>query len=160
MDRFTHPFNPFVTKTSKILILGTFPSIKSFEDNFYYAHPKNQFWRLLGETFGYDEPKSIDEKKRFLEQQNIALWDIIHSCKRKNSLDSNLKDIKLNDIKAFLKEYPSIKKICFTSKTALKLYEKNFSDIKLPIFYLPSPSPAYASVSFEKKLSEYKRVLL
>jgi len=160
MQTFTHPFKPFITSTSKTLILGTFPSIKSFEDNFYYAHKRNQFWKLLSQTFGEEEPKSIDEKKELLKRYDIALWDMVSSCRRKNSLDSNLKDIKPNDIKALLKEYPSIQKICFTSKTALRLYEKNFSDITKPTFYLPSPSPAYASVGFEEKLKGYIEVLL
>jgi hypoxanthine-DNA glycosylase len=155
-----HPFKPIIFKDTEILILGSFPSIQSFEDNFYYAHKRNQFWRLLSQTFGEEELKSIDEKKEFLKRYDIALWDIVSSCKRKNSLDSNLKDIKLNDIRALLKKYPSIQKICFTSKTAFRLYEKNFSDITMPIFYLPSPSPAYASVRFEEKLKEYREVLL
>jgi hypoxanthine-DNA glycosylase len=159
MQTFIHPFNPFITQTSKTLILGTFPSIKSFEDNFYYAHPKNQFWRLLSALFDEDTPQSIDDKKRLLKRYDIALWDMVRSCRRKNSLDSNLRDIEVNDIRVFVKEYPSIQKICFTSKTALKLYEKNFSDIELQTFYLPSPSPAYASVGFEEKLRGYRDVL-
>jgi hypoxanthine-DNA glycosylase len=159
LDRFSYPFEPFIPTEAKTLILGTFPSIKSFEDNFYYAHPKNQFWRLLSALFDEDLPQSIDEKKRLLERYNIALWDMVSSCKRKNSLDSNLRDIEVNDIRAFVKRYPSIQKICFTSKTAQKLYEKNFSDVELETFYLPSPSPAYASVGFEEKLRGYREVL-
>ena len=104
MTHFNHPFKPFVNQNSKFLILGTFPSIKSFENNFYYAHPKNQFWKLLSSIFNVNIPNTIEDKKIFLEKYNIALWDIVKSCKRKNSLDSNLKDIKVNDIEKLLKE--------------------------------------------------------
>jgi len=158
-DRHTHPFSPFVDKNSKVLILGTFPSIKSFEENFYYAHPRNQFWGLLAGVFDEETPKSLKDKKEFLKRHGIALWDVVQSCKRKNSLDSNLKDIKPNDIRAFLKEYPKIKKIYFTSKTALKLYERYFKDVDVEYGYLDSPSPAYAKKSFKKKLESWKRVL-
>jgi hypoxanthine-DNA glycosylase len=160
MDKFKHPFKPFINKNSKILILGTFPSIKSFENNFYYAHPKNQFWRLVCKVWNEKLPYNVKEKEQLLIKHNIALWDMIKECKRKNSSDSNLKDIKLNDIKNLLHNYPNIIKICFTSKIALKLYKKNFQDITLPIFYLPSPSPAYASMSFNDKLQEYKKILM
>ncbi len=159
MKRYIHPFEPFVDKNSKVLILGTFPSIKSFEENFYYAHPRNQFWRLLVGVFNEEMPKSLKDKKEFLKRCGIALWDVVQSCKRQNSLDSNLKDIKPNDIKAFLKEYPNIKKIYFTSKKALKLYEKNFKDLVIEYDYLDSPSPAYAKINFEQKLKNWKNKL-
>ena len=153
--RLTHPFTPFINKTSKILILGTFASIKSFENNFYYTHPKNQFWKLLSEVFEEEFPKSLEDKKRFLDRHNIALWDMVKSCKRENSLDSSLKEIEINDIKSLLKNYPNIKKIYFTSKKAQKLYHKNF-DIMIDSYYLPSPSPTYASLRFEEKLEEWR----
>ena len=157
---FDHPFAPFIDKNSTILILGTFPSIKSFEENFYYGHPKNQFWKLLASVYGEDTPKTIDEKRAFLKRHSIALWDVVKSCDRKNSLDSNLKNIVPNDIKDLLKEYPNIKKIYFTSKTAQKVYEKFFKDINKPYFYLDSPSPAYAKKSFEDKLKSWREVLV
>ncbi len=154
-----HPFFAFIDKNSTVLILGTFPSIKSFEENFYYGHPKNQFWRLLSSVFDEVEPKSTDEKKIFLKKHNIALWDVVKSCERKNSLDSNLKNIVPNDLKTLLKKYPNIKKLYFTSKTALKVYEKYFKDIDIPYFYLDSPSPAYAKKSFEEKLKSWRKIL-
>ena len=154
----SHPFKPIIFKSSEILILGSFPSLKSFENSFYYAHPKNQFWKILSEISGYPA-KSRDQKIWLLKQCKLALWDIVKSCKRVNSSDSNLKDIEINDIKALLKKYPNIKKICFTSKLAQKLYNKHFKDIKIETFYLPSPSPAYAAMSFEEKLIQYKKIL-
>ncbi len=156
----SHPFPPFVDENSHLLILGTFPSIKSFEENFYYSHPKNQFWKLLASVYHEDTPATLNEKKAFLKKQNIALWDVVKSCERKNSLDSNLKNITPNDIRELLKNYPSIKKIYFTSKTALKIYKKYFNEVDLPYFYLDSPSPAYAKKSFEEKLEGWREVLI
>ena len=72
-----HPFKPVVFEDSKILILGTFPSIKSFENNFYYSHPKNQFWDILANIFNEKKPKTIKEKIAFLKKYKIALWDSI-----------------------------------------------------------------------------------
>ena len=154
-----HPFKPIVFKDSEILILGSFPSIKSFENSFYYAHPKNQFWKILSQISKYPI-NNKDQKIWLLKELKLALWDVVASCSRQNSLDSNLKDIVPNDIRSFLKEHQSIKKIAFTSKLAQKIFNKEFKDITLEQFYLPSPSPAYAAMSFEEKCKIYKERLL
>ena len=153
-----HPFKPIIDKNSKILILGTFPSIKSFEKSFYYSHPRNQFFSLLADTFNEKRPTSIPEKIELLKKHNIALWDMVKGANRKNSLDSSLKDIQLNDIKSLLDRYPNIKLIAFTSKTAERLFKK--LNIDFPTAYLPSPSPAYAKMRYEDKLKVYKEILL
>ena len=153
-----HPFGPIVFKNSKTLILGSFPSIKSFENSFYYAHPKNQFWKILSQISGYPV-NNKDQKIWLLKELNLALWDIVKSCNRENSSDSNLKDIVPNDIRALLKEYPNIKQIGFTSKLAQKIFNKEFKDLDIKRFYLPSPSPAYASMKFEDKCKVYKEKL-
>jgi hypoxanthine-DNA glycosylase len=154
-----HPFKPIVFKDSEILILGSFPSLKSFENNFYYAHPKNQFWKILSQISGYPI-NNKDQKIWLLKELKLSLWDVVASCNRKNSLDSNLKDIVPNDIRGFLQEHKSIKKIAFTSKLAQKIFNKEFKDITLEQLYLPSPSPAYAAMSFEDKCKIYKEKLL
>jgi len=154
-----HPFKPIVFNKSKTLILGSFPSLKSFENSFYYAHPKNQFWKILSEISGY-AVNNKDQKIWLIKELNLALWDIVASCNRENSSDNNLKDIKLNDIATFLKENPQIEQIAFTSKFAQKLYNKEFKDLNIKNFYLPSPSPAYATMSFEDKCKIYKEKLL
>ena len=157
MQTFSHPFEPYIHDDSRFLLLGTFPSIKSFEDNFYYAHPKNQFWKLLSEVFKEQEPNSLQQKKDFLQKHKIALWDMIKSCQRENSLDSNLKNIEVHDIEKLLQKYPNIEKIFFTSKTAQKLYLKNFSHLNIKYQYLDSPSPAYAKKSFLQKLENWRK---
>ena len=154
-----HPFKPIIFKNSKTLILGTFPSIKSFDNSFYYSHPKNQFWKILSLISGYPV-NNKDQKIWLLKELNLALWDIVKSCNRVNSSDNNLKDITPNDIKSLLKEYPNIKEIAFTSKLAQKIYNKHFSNLEIDTFYLPSPSPAYAAMSLEDKSKIYKEKLL
>ena len=112
----------------------------------------------MSKSYGENEPISIAQKKEFLKEYKIALWDVVKSCKRENSLDSNLKEIIPNDINALLKKYPNIEKIYFTSKFAQKVFDRYF-DFSESI-YLPSPSPAFRKMSFEKKLEIYKKSLL
>lgn len=153
----SHPFPPIIDKNSKILILGTFPSIDSFKDEFYYGHKRNQFWKIMGDIFGTEFNKR-KEKIEFLKNKNIALWDIIKSCERKNSLDSNLKNIEVNDIKLLLKKYPNIEVLFFTGKKAFEVYNKNFK-LNIESIYLPSPSPAYAKMKYIEKLTIWKENL-
>ena len=160
-----HPFEPIIDTNSKILILGTFPSIKSFENEFYYGHPKNQFWKILSLIFNEKEPISIEEKKEFLKRHKIALWDSICECERSkgNSRDDNLKNIKPCPIDKLLKKYPNIKKIAITSKLGekvIKKYFKNspFSILHAPI-YLPSPSPLNARLNLQEKVKIWKELL-
>ena len=154
-----HPFKPIVFKNSKTLILGSFPSIKSFENSFYYAHPKNQFWKILSAISGYPI-NNKDQKIWLLKELNLGLWDMVKSCDRENSSDANLQNVVPNNIEALLKEYPQIKQIAFTSRFAQKVFKKYFKNLKIEQFYLPSPSPAYAAISFEDKCKVYKEKLI
>ena len=154
MKRFEHPFPPIIDNSSKVLLLGTFPSLDSFSNNFYYAHSKNQFWKILENIFNV-KLDSIEDKKSFLTSHHIALWDVIKSCTRKNSSDANLKDIELNDIETLLKKYPNIKAIGFTGQRAYKLFKKEFC-LEVELVVLPSPSPAYAKMRIEEKIEVYK----
>jgi TDG/mug DNA glycosylase family protein len=164
-EKLIHPFKPIIFENSETLILGTFPSIKSFENNFYYSHPKNQFWDILSIIFNDKKPVSIEEKIEFLKKHKIALWDTICECKRKNgnSRDDNLEILKPCDIENLLKIYPNIKKVAVTSRTAekvIKKYFKNspFSIIHSPL-YLPSPSPLNARLKLEEKAKIWKKLL-
>ncbi|WP_281950658.1 DNA-deoxyinosine glycosylase [Nitrosophilus kaiyonis] len=156
MPKLSHPFKPIIDKNSKILILGSFPSQDSFKNSFYYGHKFNQFWKLISAIFEENEPKTVEEKISFLKNHHIALWDMAKECRRVNSSDSNLKEIKVNDIESLVKEYPNIKAIFFTGRLAQKLYEKHFSHLNIPTYYLPSPSPAYRKMSFEEKLKKWE----
>ncbi|WP_457598578.1 DNA-deoxyinosine glycosylase [Hydrogenimonas sp.] len=154
-----HPFDPIIDEGSKILILGSFPSLKSFDNNFYYAHPRNQFWPILSRIF--DRPaKTVEERYALLKESRIALWDVIKSCERSNSADSNLRSCVPNDIPALLHRYPNISALLFTGKKAESLYRRYFGESAgLPLSLLPSPSPAYAAMGFDAKVKRWREIL-
>jgi hypoxanthine-DNA glycosylase len=154
-----HPFKPIVYKDTEILILGSFPSIQSFEKNFYYAHPRNQFWKILEAVTTYPV-NNRDQKLWLLKECKFGLWDMIKVCSRENSLDSSLEEEEVNDIGAFLKAHPSIKKLAFTGKKAEALFKTHFSHLEIETVYLPSPSSAYAKMNFEKKVEIYTEKLI
>ena len=153
-----HLFKPIVFGDTEILILGSFPSIQSFEKNFYYAHPRNQFWKILEDMTGYPV-NNRDQKIWLLKECKFGLWDMIKGCSRENSLDSSLEDEEVNDLATFLEAYPSITKLAFTGKKSEALFKTHFSHLDIETVYLPSPSSAYAKMSFEKKAAEYKKQL-
>jgi hypoxanthine-DNA glycosylase len=153
-----HPFQPLVFKDSKILILGSFPSVDSFENSFYYAHLRNQFWKLLSEFSSYPI-NNRDQKIWLLKVSKIALWDMVKNCTRDNSLDSSLEDIEVNNLAEFLEEHPSIEKIAFTGRLAERLFKMHFDYLEIETVYLPSPSSAYAKMSFKEKLKKYRELL-
>ncbi len=158
MKRYTHPFDPILFPDTKILILGTFPSLDSFKYDFYYAHKRNQFWKILHEL--YKMPAETKEERIvLLKHAKIGLYDIVASCERKNSSDANLKNCTLTDIPAILKTHSNIELIAFTGKKAAALYHQSYSDLSIRTITLPSPSPAYASMRYEEKREIYRAVL-
>ena len=158
-EQLQHPFKPIVFKDTETLILGSFPSIKSFENNFYYAHPRNQFWKILEAVTTYPV-NNRDQKLWLLKEAKLGLWDMIRVCSRNNSLDSSLENEEVNDIAGFLETHPGIKKVAFTGKKAQALFETHFSYLEIETLYLPSPSSAYAKMPFEEKVKIYKEKLL
>lgn len=159
MSKSTHPFQPIVFKDSKILILGSFPSLDSFEKSFYYAHPRNQFWKLLSALTAFPI-NNVDQKICLLKEANFALWDMVQNCTRENSLDSSLEEIEVNNLAEFLEEHPTVKKVAFTGRLSEKLFKLHFDYLDIETVYLPSPSAAYAKMSFEMKLENYKKLLV
>lgn len=153
-----HPFKPIVFKDTKVLILGSFPSIQSFEKSFYYTHPRNQFWKILERVTGYPI-NNRNQKIWLLKSCRFGLWDMVRSCQRDNSLDSSLEHEEVNDIAAFLELHPSIEKIAFTGKKAQALFMTHFSHLDIETVYLPSPSSAYAKMRIEEKANIYKEKL-
>jgi hypoxanthine-DNA glycosylase len=145
-------------KDTEVLILGSFPSIKSFENDLYYGNPLNQFWKILKAVTLYPVNNN-DQKIWLLKECKLGLWDMIATCKRESSLDSSLEDETVNDIPALLEANPNIKKVAFTGKKAEALFKTHFSHLDIETFYLPSPSPAYAAMKFEDKVQAYKKVL-
>ena len=157
-DILEHPFDPIVFKDTETLILGSFPSIKSFENNFYYAHPSNKFWKILEEVTTYPI-NNRDQKLWLLKEAKLGLWDMVRECSRDNSLDSSLENEEVNDIAGFLEAHPTIKKLAFTGKKSEALFKTHFSHLEIETVYLPSPSSAYAAMKFEDKVLAYKKAL-
>jgi len=154
----SHPFQPIVYKETQTLILGSFPSIKSFENDFYYAHPSNKFWKILEAVTTYPV-NNRDQKLWLLKECKLGLWDMIRQCTRDNSLDSSLENEELNNITNILETYSSINKIAFTGRKAEALFKIHFSHLDIETTYLPSPSSAYAAMKFEDKVKAYKKAL-
>ena len=155
-EQVTHPFPAVYDSNSRILILGSFPSVKSREINFYYGHPQNRFWKLLEEIFQEKIGTDVTDKKQFLEKKGIALWDVIASCRITGSADSSITDVKCNDIKQLL-ETTGIKRIYVNGRTAEKLYDKYVLPLTgVNCIYLPSTSPANAATSFNRLLENWR----
>jgi hypoxanthine-DNA glycosylase len=152
-----HPFEPIIDEYSRILILGSFPSIASFEHNFYYAHPRNQFWKILASLFDVSFD-SVEEKKRFCHENHIALWDAYGSLKREegNSSDANLSNTVLNPIDTLIEKHPNITAIFCNGTKSFEGINRNFKALHVSINKLPSTSPAHAALSFEKKLAQWQ----
>lgn len=158
MQSFIHPFPPILDQNTRVLFLGSFPSIASFEQAFYYAHPRNAFWPIL-ETIFDVRLETNEAKKVFCMEKKIGLWDVIGSCERSNSSDTNLKNCIPNDFEKLLREYPNIQALAFTGKKSHDLFMKTFKDLKVEKVLLPSTSPAHAAMKKEEKEKIYKEFL-
>ncbi|MBE6154913.1 MAG: DNA-deoxyinosine glycosylase [Firmicutes bacterium] len=152
-----HTLEPFYNEDSEILILGSFPSVKSRDDGFYYAHPKNRFWQILSVIYN-EELIDIETKKTFLIKHKIALYDVCASCDIEKSKDASIKNVKPNNIGNIIKK-SNIKKIYVNGKTAYNLYNKLIRDkINIDAIYLPSTSPANAKFKLEDLVQEYSQI--
>jgi TDG/mug DNA glycosylase family protein len=150
MEHVEHTFEPVFDSTSRILILGTFPSVKSREGNFYYHHPQNRFWKVLSGLLDEPLPATVDEKKRMLLSRHIAIWDVIESCDIQGSSDSSIRNVVPADLARILDHAP-VKQIYANGETAYKLYRKYCEEsAKMPAVRLPSTSPANAAWSLER----------
>ena len=151
---------PIADKGATVLILGSMPGRKSLEMSEYYAHPANQCWRILAEIFRTDSPATYIEKMNFLKLHSIALWDVLSTCTRKASEDASIRQAAPNKIQELLRDYPNITTILLNGKAAEKYFTKHFEEIQaIAVHYVPSTSPAYASLSFEKKVKEWELFL-
>ena len=153
-----HPIEPVFDKASKILILGSFPSVRSREAGFFYGHPQNRFWKVISSVFREQTPKTTEEKKAFLLKNHIAVWDVIRSCDIEGSSDSSIRNVVPNDLNVILGS-ADIKAIYVNGKTAYRYYQKYTEKItKRPAVCLPSTSPANASWTLERLTCEWRRI--
>ena len=151
-----HEIAPVWNKQSKILILGSFPSVKSREQEFFYGHPMNRFWKVLSLVLECELPITIEDKKNFLLKNHIAIWDVIASCRIKGSSDSSIQDVVPNDLKEILHK-SNIQKIFVNGKTAEKLYNRYiYPKTNISAMVLPSTSPANAAYSLDRLVSCYQ----
>ncbi len=134
------------------------PGVRSLEAGEYYAYPQNQFWRIIAKLLKCDLPATYAQKKKMLLENRIALWDVVASCTRKGSLDSNIRNVKANDLDGLLKKYKLIRAIFCNGNTALKLFKSSHSQCPVPVFALPSTSPANTKPR-SWKVAQWKQIL-
>jgi len=142
-----------------VLILGSFPSVKSREEGFFYGHPQNRFWKVLSRIFETKVPQTTAEKKKLIEENGLALWDVIHSCEITGSADSSIKKVVPNDLSNILAAAP-IDTIITNGKTADNLYRKYLEkETGIPAVCLPSTSPANARWTEDKLYEKWKKTI-
>lgn len=155
----SHTFEPVYNENSRILILGSFPSVKSREQGFYYGHPQNRFWKVVAAICKAEVPETIDEKKAVLLNNSIAVWDVIDSCDIKGSSDSSIRNVIPADIAGLLKK-TNIRAVFANGRTAGKLYEKYIeAKTGLRARVLPSTSPANAASSLDKLIETWSEAI-
>lgn len=159
-EAITHPFPAFFRPDSRILILGSFPSVKSREQMFFYGHPQNRFWRVIAAVFGAPTPRTIPEKEAFLARNRIALWDVIGACTIEGSSDSSIAGVVPNDLRPILSGAP-IEAIYVNGKTAEKYYRRYQEPVLCrAAFCLPSTSPANAAWSEARLTAAWREAIL
>lgn len=158
-ERITHEFAPVYDEHSQILILGSFPSVKSRENQFYYGHPQNRFWKVLSRLMKAELPVTIEEKKAFLLKHRIAIWDVIASCRIEGSSDSSIRDVEVCDLSMIMKEAP-IQAIFVNGNKAYELYQKYAREkTGMEGIKLPSTSPANAAWSLDRLCTAWEVIV-
>ena len=153
-----HPFKPVIFKESRVLILGSFPSVKSREVDFYYGNKNNRFFKILEVIFDEKIGESKEAKIDFLKRHKIALFDVVKSCEIVGSSDSSISVKEVNDIGKLI-ENTDIEKILLNGKKAFEIFQKYIKIDKVKYFYIPSSSPANASFSLDRLVFEYRKQL-
>jgi hypoxanthine-DNA glycosylase len=158
-ETIVHPLDPVFDKNSRVLILGTMPSPRSRAEGFYYGHPQNRFWRVLGDLFHEQTPEGKSAKTEFLLRHHIALWDVLRSCTIVGADDNSIRNPVPNDLSVIL-SVADIRAVFTTGKKATWLYGKYcFAATGIASEYLPSTSPANGGVSYDKILAAYDEIL-
>jgi TDG/mug DNA glycosylase family protein len=158
-------FEPIAGRNAVVLILGSMPGQESLKAGRYYAHPRNQFWRIMGMLLGFEPDAPYDDRVAALRGAGLALWDVMHSCRRIGSLDAKIEpdSITANDFGTFFQNHPDIRWVFFNGAKAEAAYRQHVTPTvsTLPITYerLPSTSPAHAAKSLAEKLEAWRAVL-
>lgn len=154
-----HSIPPVFDERSEILILGSFPSVKSRETQFFYGHPQNRFWRMLAEVLGVPCPRTVDEKKRLLLEHRIALWDVIGACEITGSADTSIRNAVPNDLSVIF-DTADIHTVYLNGSTAKRYYDRYLRDrCSRDAICLPSTSPANAAWSLARLVEAWRVIL-
>lgn len=152
-------FQPVINHATRILILGSFPGEASLTAQQYYAHPRNQFWRLLSAVAGEDlVALPYEQRLQHLLARQIGLWDVLAACAREGSLDTAIRQAQANEFAHLKHQCPALHRVCFNGKTSGK-FEPIFAAAGFDTLVLPSSSPANAQLSFEQKLAQWQNIL-
>jgi hypoxanthine-DNA glycosylase len=161
-----HGFPPIANSKARVLVLGSMPGIASLAAGEYYAHPRNPFWRIMGEICGFDPAAPYARRTAALRRAGIALWDVVGSCVREGSLDSSIEEnsIRANDFAAFLRAHARIRTVCFNGRKAESAWRRHVlgklpSGSKLEYRLLPSTSPAHAGMGYLQKLRVWRSAI-
>ncbi|MBQ9015428.1 MAG: DNA-deoxyinosine glycosylase [Firmicutes bacterium] len=145
-----HPFGPIFSPHSRVLILGSFPSVKSREQAFFYGHPRNRFWGMLAAIFECPKPETIEEKTALVIDHDLALWDSIASCEIRGSSDVSIRNARANDLSVIL-DHSRVERICCNGKKSFELYQKHIEPVTgMKALCLPSTSPANAQWTMQR----------
>ena len=157
-ERIAHPFGPLFCADSRVLILGSFPSVKSREPRFFYGHPQNRFWRVMAALFGREVPATVAEKRALILENRLALWDAIADCVITGSSDASIREVRANDLSVILDAAP-IRLICCNGKTSWAQYEKLIRPVTgREAVCLPSTSPANAQWTLDRLIDAWSPV--
>ena len=159
MDRIIHPFGPLFNESSRVLILGSFPSVKSREQQFFYGHPQNRFWKVLAALYQRDVPVTVDQKKALILENHLALWDSVASCVITGSSDASIREVRANDLSVILDHSP-VRKIFCNGKMSWQMYEKWIRPATgREAVCLPSTSPANAQWTLDRLIDAWSVIL-
>ncbi len=162
MDRYEHiihPFGPLYDKSSRVLILGSLPSVKSREQNFFYGHPQNRFWPLIARLFNEPVPLTIEEKKKMILKHHLALWDTIYSCDIIGSSDSSIKNVVPTDLEQIINNSKVTAVFCNGNTSGKYFHKYQEKTLRIKAAILPSTSPANAAWSMERLAEAWKVII-
>lgn len=151
-------FAPLASTNSRVLIVGSYPSPKSFDEGFYYGNPHNRFWPMMARLLDKEEPHNIAQKEKLITENGLALWDVLESCTIQGASDATITDIVMNDIAGFVKNHP-IKAVFCNGAAAHKYYGKYCAGVGLPVYAMPSTSPANARFRMDDLVKEWQALL-
>ena len=158
--RLEHPFGPVFGPESRVLILGSFPSVKSREQQFYYGHPQNRFWKVAAAVFGQEVPRTVPEKRALILENGLALWDAVASCEITGSSDASIRNVRPNDVRKLLEQCPVERFFC-NGRKSFEMYNRYIlPDTGREAVCLPSTSPANAQWSLERLTAAWSEIAL